>query len=151
MWPFSDMADSLIILIILLKVSLRESRELLSDQTGGHILSRPRHRHFFQTEVEKADPRIKAANIQGSRAHPSSKDRDDKQDSITVGLETHSGTRIGSLHIHLDGTFKFFPSRAGRQGGYDANIVRAGIKGFMPLQNDDKSAGEQSNSSEQAT
>lgn len=44
---------------------------------------------------------------------------------------TAAGTRIGSVHIHLDGTFKFFASRAGRIGGYAANIVKAGIEGFI--------------------
>lgn len=51
--------------------------------------------------------------------------------SVTLGLLTAAGTRIGSVHIHLDGTFKFFASRAGRQGGYAANIVKAGIEGFI--------------------
>ncbi|GIK07237.1 hypothetical protein Aspvir_002895 [Aspergillus viridinutans] len=80
--------------------------------------------------IEKADARITVADIQGSKAHPSSKDREDKQQVITVGLHTNAGTRIGSLHVHQDGTFKFFPSRAGRQGGYADNIARANIPGY---------------------
>lgn len=68
----------------------------------------------------------------GSKAHFSSKDRDDKQEVITVGLQTNAGTRIGSLHVHLSGTFKFFPSRAGREGGYYKNIAQANIPGHIP-------------------
>ncbi|KAK2752872.1 hypothetical protein FQN54_008025 [Arachnomyces sp. PD_36] len=81
--------------------------------------------------IEKADPRIKVANVQGALAHRSSKDRNDKQDVITVGLTTSAGTRVGSVHVHLDGSFKFFPSRAGRDGGYDKNILRASIEGHI--------------------
>ncbi|EFR04872.1 hypothetical protein MGYG_07875 [Nannizzia gypsea CBS 118893] len=98
-------------------------------------------------EIEKADPRIVAANIQGSRAHVSSKDRSDNQNVITVGLETHTGTRIGSLHVHLDGTFKFFPSSAGKEGGYGSKIASAGIKGFIPTDSGFENMGEQSSSS----
>ncbi|KAL1979091.1 hypothetical protein VTN96DRAFT_7026 [Rasamsonia emersonii] len=81
--------------------------------------------------IEKADPRISMANIQGARAHLSSKDRSDRQLVITVGLATNSGTRVGSVHVHVDGTFKFFPSRAGREGGYEDNILRANIEGHI--------------------
>ncbi|KAE8139208.1 hypothetical protein BDV38DRAFT_281373 [Aspergillus pseudotamarii] len=81
--------------------------------------------------VERADPRVTVADIQGSRAHESSKDRDDKEKVITVGLQTNSGTRIGSLHVHLDGTFKFFASRAGREGGYAEKIAQANIPGYI--------------------
>lgn len=41
-------------------------------------------------------------------AHKSSKDKDDLQEVITVGLQTKSGTRVGSVHLHVDGTWKFF-------------------------------------------
>ena len=47
---------------------------------------------------------------------------------ITIGLATTAGMQIGSVHVHVNGTFKFFPSLAGRQGGYDANIARAQIE-----------------------
>ncbi|KAE8400350.1 hypothetical protein BDV37DRAFT_209628 [Aspergillus pseudonomiae] len=82
-------------------------------------------------EIEKADSRITVADIQGSRAHKSSKDREDKENVITVGLQTNSGTRIGSLHVHLNGTFKFFASRAGREGGYADKIAQANIPGYI--------------------
>lgn len=64
-------------------------------------------------------------------AHKSSKDKDDTQDVITVGLQTKSGTRIGAVHIHLDGSWKFFASRAGREGGYAANIQKANLPGYI--------------------
>ncbi|PYH93056.1 hypothetical protein BO71DRAFT_328622 [Aspergillus ellipticus CBS 707.79] len=81
--------------------------------------------------IAQKDPRITIANIQGARAHYSSKDRSDNEKVITVGLATASGTRIGSVHVHMDGSSKFFPSRAGREGGYDTNIARARIEGHM--------------------
>ncbi|KAK2810199.1 hypothetical protein FQN50_003169 [Emmonsiellopsis sp. PD_5] len=72
----------------------------------------------------------------GSYAHLSSKDRSDKQKVITVGLQTHAGTRVGSLHVHIDGTFKFFPSRAGKDGGYGANIAAAAIPGYISCEDE---------------
>lgn len=68
-------------------------------------------------------------------AHISSKDKDDPKEVITVGLQTKSGTRVGSVHLHVDGTWKFFPSRAGREGGYAANIQKANLPGYIPTEN----------------
>lgn len=52
---------------------------------------------------------------------------------ITVGLLTteNSKDRIGSIHVHFDGTFKFFPSRKGDFGKYMEQIRKAGIPGFI--------------------
>ncbi|EDN09781.1 hypothetical protein I7I51_02200 [Histoplasma capsulatum] len=63
----------------------------------------------------------------GARAHRSSKDRNDSKDVITVALLTATGTRVGSAHFHLDGSFKFFPSRAGKLGGFADNLQKAGL------------------------
>ncbi|PYI11026.1 hypothetical protein BO78DRAFT_161085 [Aspergillus sclerotiicarbonarius CBS 121057] len=81
--------------------------------------------------VEKADNRIVIADIQGAKAHVSSKDRTDLEQVITVGLQTDAGLRVGTLHIHLNGSFKFFASRAGREGGYGTKIAQAGIPGYI--------------------
>ncbi|GKZ23614.1 hypothetical protein AbraIFM66951_009889 [Aspergillus brasiliensis] len=86
--------------------------------------------------VERADPRITVADIQGAKAHLSSKDRSDPEQVITVGLKTQGGVRVGTLHVHLSGSFKFFPSRAGREGGYDHNIAQANIPGYLAGDND---------------
>lgn len=64
-------------------------------------------------------------------AHLSSKDRNDPNDVITMGVQTQSGTRVGTVHVHVDGTWKFFASRIGRDGGYAANIQKANIPGFI--------------------
>ncbi|GLA41061.1 hypothetical protein AnigIFM63309_008905 [Aspergillus niger] len=86
--------------------------------------------------VERADPRIAVADIQGAKAHVSSKDRSDPEQVITVGLKTQGGVRVGTLHVHLGGSFKFFPSRAGREGGYDHKIAQANIPGYLAGDND---------------
>lgn len=52
-----------------------------------------------------------------------------------MGLQTDSGTRVGSIHVHLDGTWKFFASRAGKEGGFAANIHKANIPGYIPTEN----------------
>ncbi|OJD10174.1 hypothetical protein AJ78_08704 [Emergomyces pasteurianus Ep9510] len=84
-------------------------------------------------DIEKADPRIKVADIQGARAHKSSNDPKDPFPVITIGLLTteNSKDRIGSIHVHFDGTFKFFPSRKGDLGKYLEQIRKAGIPGFI--------------------
>ncbi|KAI3015120.1 Transcription factor S-II (TFIIS), central domain family protein [Aspergillus niger] len=103
----------------------------LISQNGGHGPEWEMAARIVTQAIEKADPRISVTNIQGARAHFSSKDRADKQMVITIGLSTASGTRVGSVHVHMDGSFKFFPSRIGKEGGYDANISRARIAGHI--------------------
>lgn len=83
----------------------------------------------------------------GSKAHLSSKDRSDKQNVLTVGLQTHKGTRVGSVHIHADGTFKFLASRVGREGGYSATIAQANIPGYIAGDNDTLRDGDKGSSS----
>lgn len=51
---------------------------------------------------------------------------------VTAGVHTVN-TRVGTLHVHGDGTFKFFPSRDGRNGKFDVNIREAQIAGYIPL------------------
>ncbi|GKZ93600.1 hypothetical protein AnigIFM59636_006675 [Aspergillus niger] len=92
----------------------------LISQNGGHGPEWEMAARIVTQAIEKADPRISVANIQA-----------DKQMVITIGLSTASGTRVGSVHVHMDGSFKFFPSRIGKEGGYDANISRARIAGHI--------------------
>ncbi|RAL00800.1 uncharacterized protein BO80DRAFT_425211 [Aspergillus ibericus CBS 121593] len=86
--------------------------------------------------VERADPRIVFADIQGAKAHISSKDRTDLEEVITVGLQTQGGLRVGTLHVHLNGSFKFFPSRAGREGGFGTRLAQANIPGYLAGEDD---------------
>ncbi|RDH36210.1 hypothetical protein BDQ94DRAFT_121650 [Aspergillus welwitschiae] len=89
------------------------------------------------TLIEQAEPRITVAELQGSVAHQSSKDKNDQQKVLTLGLKTNNGTQVGSVHVHMDGTFKLFPNRAGREGGYAANIIKANIPGYIPDQREE--------------
>ena len=52
----------------------------------------------------------------GSQAHKSSKDPSDPKQCVTLAMFSANGTRIGSAHIHEDGTYNDFPSRAGKAG-----------------------------------
>lgn len=36
--------------------------------------------------------------------------------------------RIRTIHVHLDGAWKFWASRAGKRLGYEKNIMEAGIE-----------------------
>ncbi|GIK01781.1 hypothetical protein Aspvir_005822 [Aspergillus viridinutans] len=64
-------------------------------------------------------PRAATALFNGSQAHKSVKDPSDPKQCVTLSMFSEKGTRIGSAHIHEDGTFKDFPSRAGRTGIQD--------------------------------
>ncbi|RAH84390.1 hypothetical protein BO86DRAFT_242394 [Aspergillus japonicus CBS 114.51] len=61
-------------------------------------------------------PRAATASFNGSQAHKSSKDPTDPKNCVTLAMFSERGTRIASAHIHEDGTFNDFPSRAGRAG-----------------------------------
>ncbi|GAB1196236.1 hypothetical protein APSETT444_005504 [Aspergillus pseudonomiae] len=82
----------------------------------------------WERSARRVTDAIEKALLRGARAHFSSKDKSDHEMVITIGLATTAGMQIGSVHVHVNGTFKFFPSLAGRQGGYDANIARAQIE-----------------------
>ncbi|GLA96481.1 hypothetical protein AtubIFM57143_003948 [Aspergillus tubingensis] len=66
-------------------------------------------------DATKSVPEITTAEIQGSKAHFSSNDREDQSLVVTVELKTNAGTRIGTIHIHQDKTLKFLASREGRE------------------------------------
>ncbi|GFN20294.1 U4/U6 small nuclear ribonucleoprotein PRP4 [Aspergillus tubingensis] len=65
--------------------------------------------------IGKSVPEITTAEIQASKAHFSSNDREDQSLVVTVGLKTNAGTHIGTIHIHQDKTWKFLASREGRE------------------------------------
>jgi hypothetical protein len=67
----------------------------------------------------------------------SSRDKSDRRLVITAGLQTNAGTRIGTLHIHLNGIFKFFASRFGKENGYQAIIAQAKIPGYTAAEEGD--------------
>lgn len=58
------------------------------------------------TTAEKADPRIKKAEIKGANPHKSHTDPSDPLDVISVRLLKETGSRVDSIHIHQDGTSK---------------------------------------------
>ncbi|QSS57379.1 hypothetical protein I7I53_11531 [Histoplasma capsulatum var. duboisii H88] len=66
--------------------------------------------------LEKIYPKIVEGQIQGAKAHTSSKDPNETQKVITVGFYSVSGTRMLSGHAREDGNFSHWLSRAGRTG-----------------------------------
>ncbi|KAB8253551.1 hypothetical protein BDV32DRAFT_156041 [Aspergillus pseudonomiae] len=66
-------------------------------------------------------PRAKTAEFNGDQSHKSSKDPSDPKDVVTLAMFSERGTRLGSAHIHEDGTFNDFPSRAGKASVQKAN------------------------------
>ncbi|CCF39118.1 hypothetical protein CH063_10035 [Colletotrichum higginsianum] len=69
----------------------------------------------FKSAVETY-PKVTEARIQGSVPHKSHKDKDDDKDVITVSYHTEKGTRVTSVHVHEDNTWKEFPSRNASKG-----------------------------------
>ncbi|KAK2752470.1 hypothetical protein FQN54_008132 [Arachnomyces sp. PD_36] len=63
--------------------------------------------------VRQKYPTAKTAIIQGSQAHKSSKDPLDPKNVVTLAMYDENDVRVGSAHIHEDGTFTDHPSRAG--------------------------------------
>ncbi|EFQ28085.1 uncharacterized protein GLRG_03229 [Colletotrichum graminicola M1.001] len=66
------------------------------------------------SSIESQRTDVASYEIQGAKAHKSSKDPNETQDVITLAFYSHKGTRIGSAHAREDGTYTFQASRAGR-------------------------------------
>ncbi|PYH94144.1 hypothetical protein BO71DRAFT_399124 [Aspergillus ellipticus CBS 707.79] len=58
-------------------------------------------------EQEARDPRIKQAEIKGTELHKSHKDPTDPLKVISVQFLDDEGKRVGTGHLHEDGTSKF--------------------------------------------
>ncbi|MCJ1399439.1 hypothetical protein MMC11_002641 [Xylographa trunciseda] len=65
----------------------------------------------FAENEERKYPRIKKAEIKGSTPHLSHDDPSDKEEVITVEVQSTKGTRLGTCHVHQDGTGKLLPAR----------------------------------------
>ncbi|EAS34637.3 uncharacterized protein CIMG_05661 [Coccidioides immitis RS] len=76
-------------------------------------------------------PRLLTTCYSGRRAHKSHNDPKDPVLVLSFHLETIKGTRVGGVHMHLDGTWKFFPSLNGKRLGVDQVLNKAGIKGLI--------------------
>ncbi|GFF62716.1 hypothetical protein IFM60648_00699 [Aspergillus lentulus] len=58
-------------------------------------------------EQETRDPRIKYADIQGTELHKSHKDPTDPKKVISIQFLDQEKKRVGTGHLHEDGTSKF--------------------------------------------
>ncbi|KAJ5506705.1 hypothetical protein LT330_010413 [Penicillium expansum] len=81
--------------------------------------------------IKEADSKIIFANIRGANSHLSSTDKGDTQDVISVSLHTKSGTSVGAIHIHLDGTWKLFGTCRESKARHAAKIKSANIPGYI--------------------
>ncbi|KAK2757982.1 hypothetical protein FQN54_004388 [Arachnomyces sp. PD_36] len=72
-------------------------------------IKNPKHRdavNAFCNNLEQEDTRVKKAEIRGSQPHQSHDDPDDAQDVISVRFKDESDSRLGTAHVHEDGTSK---------------------------------------------
>ncbi|KAL3474255.1 hypothetical protein BJX99DRAFT_260523 [Aspergillus californicus] len=58
-------------------------------------------------EQETRDSRVKKASIEGTDFHDSHKDPTDPQQVISVKFPDEEGKRVGTGHLHENGTSKF--------------------------------------------
>ncbi|KAM5441266.1 hypothetical protein MferCBS31731_003695 [Microsporum ferrugineum] len=72
-------------------------------------------------------PTAKTAIIQGSQAHKSTKDPADTKHVVTLAMYDENDVRVGSAHIHEDGTFTDKMTRSGR--GQLSSMAAAANKG----------------------
>ncbi|KAJ6105324.1 hypothetical protein N7523_010134 [Penicillium sp. IBT 18751x] len=61
----------------------------------------------YCNDQEKRDPRIKKASIQGTELHQSHKDPTDPKKVISIRFLDAEEKRVGTGHLHDDGTSKF--------------------------------------------
>ncbi|KAJ6125383.1 hypothetical protein N7471_012700 [Penicillium samsonianum] len=69
------------------------------------------------------DPRIAQASVQGTELHDSHKDPTDPKKVISIQFLDADGKRVGTGHLHEDGTSKFRykqkPPSESRSGGFE--------------------------------
>ncbi|MCJ1291463.1 hypothetical protein MMC34_003007 [Xylographa carneopallida] len=70
----------------------------------------------FAENEERKYPRIKKAEIKGSRPHLSHDDPSDKEEIITVEMQSENGSRLGTFRVHQDGSGKLLPCRRFKNG-----------------------------------
>ncbi|KAF2161842.1 hypothetical protein M409DRAFT_27898 [Zasmidium cellare ATCC 36951] len=63
--------------------------------------------HKYCNDQETRDPRIKQASIQGTELHQSHKDPNDPKKVISIKFLDEEGKRVGTGHLHEDGTSTF--------------------------------------------
>ncbi|DAA78391.1 TPA_exp: hypothetical protein A8136_4367 [Trichophyton benhamiae CBS 112371] len=73
---------------------------------SGFSIALPQLREKYPTAI--------SAIIQGSQAHKSTKDPSDTKSVVTLAMYDEKGVRVGSAHIHEDGTFTDKMTRSGR-------------------------------------
>ncbi|KAG5760586.1 hypothetical protein H9Q72_011301 [Fusarium xylarioides] len=64
--------------------------------------------------VEEQYPTVTGYEIQGAKAHKSSRDPTDPDDVITLAFYSVNGTRLLSGHVHENGSYKLAESRMGK-------------------------------------
>ncbi|KAK2777403.1 hypothetical protein CKAH01_12088 [Colletotrichum kahawae] len=92
------------------KVSLQDVKQV--NETSGAQWAE--NVQIVASSIESQRTDVVSYEIQGAKAHKSSKDPNETQDVITLAFYSARGTRIGSAHAREDGTYTFQSSRAGR-------------------------------------
>ncbi|GAB1195920.1 hypothetical protein APSETT444_005185 [Aspergillus pseudonomiae] len=87
-------------------VKHREAVRAFGDQVEQDVRS---HRYDLLKRLANyplKDPRVKKAEIRGSEPHKSHDDPTDPQDVISVRMKDENDSRLGTAHVHEDGTSK---------------------------------------------
>lgn len=86
---------------------------------------------MLRLQTLNPDTSILILTLRGANSHLSSTDKGDTQDVISVSLHTKSGTSVGAIHIHLDGTWKLFGTCRESKARHAAKIKSANIPGYI--------------------
>ncbi|KAH1414973.1 hypothetical protein KXV70_004899 [Aspergillus fumigatus] len=98
------------ILSLIGKVTLEDVKSLNGPKGDQWVSSVKKLRDSVETQY----PTLTGYEIQGAKAHRSSKDPTDDDDVLTIAFYSQNGTRLLSGHVHEDGTYKLAESRAGK-------------------------------------
>ncbi|KAL3429150.1 hypothetical protein BDV09DRAFT_180876 [Aspergillus tetrazonus] len=92
------------------KVTLDDVRSL-NGSSGDKWVSSVKK---IRDDIESKYPTLTGYEIQGAKAHKSSKDPTDDDDVLTIAFYSQNGTRLLSGHVREDGTYRLAESRAGK-------------------------------------
>ncbi|OBR16283.1 hypothetical protein CH63R_01463 [Colletotrichum higginsianum IMI 349063] len=99
-----------------LPTAFKSAVETVSKTIEGDISPKSQHLVFLQILIFRHSIPRSQKPESSSVPHKSHKDKDDDKDVITVSYHTEKGTRVTSVHVHEDNTWKEFPSRNASKG-----------------------------------
>ncbi|MCJ1431411.1 hypothetical protein MMC27_000763 [Xylographa pallens] len=105
----------------------------------------PKWMGVLDTALEEAkakDPRIKQAEIRGATPHPSNDDPGGARTHLSVIVKDENGKRIGTYHVHEDGTSELAQNSRGKSSSRSAEKARKAKSSETASQAEDQPKGQ---------